>query len=143
MVSKIEVQSPYTIQRSTTMSFRFGDATRVLSVLDLHYDIQVENFYFPALAAGAKKRLVKTYPTHADAIRHALSLKSAKHVWAIVLEQDNKPLFVAQNLSCPVREMNFRRVLRIQVDRISPDTSYQARSNHWRVACDPSTSTMM
>jgi hypothetical protein len=119
------------------MSFRFGNATRVLSILDLKYEPQIQNFYFPALAAGAKKRLTRAIPQYEDAIKHALTLPSSRSVWAIIIEKDNKPLLVAQNLMCTVRNGDYRRVLRIQVDHISPDTSHLIHNSRWREVSDP------
>lgn len=113
--------------------------SRVVSVLDLDYELPIHSFYTPALRKGAVKRLIRSYPEYAECIRQALLQRNAGHVWAVVLEKDNMPVLVLRNLACNVTRSTFRRVLRVDLnEHISP----QACSNDWRQheQADPLTS---
>jgi hypothetical protein len=94
---------------------------RVVSVRDLDYQIVPQVSYHPAFYYAGMERIAQQFPNLAKEIRHAFDLNAMKSVWGIVIEYNNTPLFVAQNISRVVNSPSFRRVLRIQVN---PDYQY-------------------
>ena len=109
-------------------------SSRVISVLDLDYELPTHSFYMPCLRRGAIKRLARAYPLYARIIRQALLQRNAGHVWAIVFEKDNMPAIVLRNLACNVSRSTFRRVLRVDLNDCISDPVY---NNDWRVPACP------
>lgn len=109
---------------------------RVISVQDLSYVPSPSNAYHPLFKAAALKRLSTAYPNLAVHLAAAFSRKGHRTSWGIVIEKDNQPLLVVQNLGCVVRNNSFRRVLRIDLS----DTSvprYSTLRTLERAGCDP------
>ena len=98
------------------MAFANLYGARVQSVQDLSYPIPVHTTYFPAFKNAAKKRILKEWPTYGTVIKQAFKNSAADRTWGILLEKDGQPLLVIQNLGCVVRNNNFRRVLRINLN---------------------------
>ena len=53
-----------------------------------------------------------------EILTHVLQNKACKHAWAIVLEQDNEPLFVIRNAAFTDKQLAFRRVLLVKCDDV-------------------------
>ena len=128
------------------MSFRSAYDARVVSVRDFDYVLPVHSAFHPLFKTAAKHRLQKSYPTYANAIKQAFSNRAANGVWGILIEEDGQPMCVVQNLACAVRNMSYRRVLKINVNDHYPgnmipiDTSFLTRNSHQSVGPAPETS---
>ena len=109
---------------------------RVVSVQDLSYVPSPVNAYHPLFKAAALKRLSTAYPNLAVPLAAAFSRKAHRTSWGIVIEKDNQPLLVVQNLGRVVRNDSFRRVLRIDVNDTSAPR-YSTLRTLERAGCDP------
>lgn len=129
------------------MSFRSAYDARVVSVRDFDYAIPVHSSFHPLFKAAAKRRITKSFPAYAKALKQAFANRAATSAWGILIEEDGQPMCVVQNLACAVRNNSYRRVLKINVNDRYPsnsiiiDTSPPTRNTHWRVALGPETST--
>ncbi len=109
---------------------------RVVSVQDLPYALSPSSAYHPLCKAAALKRLSTHYPNLAVPLAAAFGRKAHRSSWGIVLEKDNQPLLVVQNLARVVRNDSFRRVLRIDLNDISVPR-YNTLRTLERAGCDP------
>ena len=109
---------------------------RVVSVQDLSYSLSPVNAYHPLFREAALKRLSAAYPNLAVPLAAAFRRKAHESSWGIVIEKDNEPLLVVQNLGRVVRNDSFRRVLRIDVNDTSAPR-YSTLRTLERAGCDP------
>ena len=108
-------------------------ASRVLSVRDIDYQLNADSAFHPATLEGGRLRLTNLLesvyhnPNDDDnkerilassILSQALSSKRARSVWAVVLESNNEPMFVVQNLACAHTSPGYRRVLRVDIDAV-------------------------
>ena len=104
----------------SNMSFRNTYNSRVVSVLDFNYELPVHSAFHPICKSAAKSRLMKAYPKYAKAIAQAFQNKASSRVWAFMIMDGDQHMCVVQNLSYNVRNADYRRVLRIDVDKNYP-----------------------
>ena len=93
---------------------------RVVSVQDYDVVLPVHSVYHPVCKTAARRRLIKAYPEYKKAIAKAFDNKAYKSSWGILIEDAGQPVCVFQNLSCVVKNMSFRRLLRINVNETYP-----------------------
>ena len=111
---------PYGLTPEQTMIFRNQYDARVVSVQDYDVVLPVHSVYHPVCKTAARRRLIKAYPAYKKAIAQAFDNKAYKSSWGIVIEDAGQPVCVFQNLSCVVKNMSFRRLLRINVNDTYP-----------------------
>lgn len=98
------------------MAFANLYSAHVQSVLDLSYPISVDSSFYPTFKKAAKQRILKQWPQYDRALKQAFSNRASNSSWGIVLEENGQPMLVIQNLACRVRNSNFRRLLRINLN---------------------------
>ncbi len=111
---------PYGLIAEQTMIFRNMYDARVVSVQDYDVVLPVHSVYHPVCKTAARRRLIKAYPEYKKAIAQAFDNKAFKSSWGILIEDAGQPVCVFQNLSCVVKNMSFRRLLRINVNDTYP-----------------------
>jgi len=85
---------------------------RVRSVRDIPYVINADTAYHPAFIEGAIERIRKNTPGKAGPrLSEALEYCVSETVWAVVVEDNGKPLYVAKNLGLSKTSLPYRRVL--------------------------------
>ena len=85
---------------------------RVRSVRDIPYVINADTTYHPAFIEGAIERIRKYATNNAEArLSEALEYCVSETVWAVVVEDKGKPLYVAKNLGLSKTTLPYRRVL--------------------------------
>lgn len=105
-------------------------ASRIVSIKDIDYELPIDTSFHPAFAKAAVERICEAFYSKKldlDADAHelftyalggALSDPASHKVWAVVLEYKQNPLFVVQNLSFTRLPMHYRRVYRVNCDRL-------------------------
>jgi hypothetical protein len=89
----------------------------VLSIRDIDYDLNPNACYHSVFRRAAMNRIMNQFndnPKLQKRIRYAMEQSRADAVWAIVIEKDNKPVYVIQNLAYTNVSPAFRRVIQIQ-----------------------------
>jgi hypothetical protein len=102
------------------MIFRNNYDARVVSVRDFDTVLTVSSVYHPLCKVAARRRLIRSYPQYAQALKQAFDNKGFKSSWGIVIQDAGQPVIVLQNLACDVKNSSFRRMLRINVDDTYP-----------------------
>jgi len=88
----------------------------VLSIRDIPYQFQTDTVYHSCTTKASAQRLLNSTPSWISrAIHHAMQQPAAKRVWAIIVEQDDQPMFVLQNTQYSLVPLAYRRVLRVRV----------------------------
>jgi len=88
--------------------------SHVLPIIDIPYDLNADSIYNSAFCNAASKRLSQqTSADISEALRSALATQASKHVWAIVIEQNQEPVYVLQNTRFTQIPYIYRRVLRV------------------------------
>jgi hypothetical protein len=100
---------------------------RVRSVRDIPYVINADTAYHPAFIVGAIERVRKQLPSKAGArLSEALEYCVSETVWAVVVEDNGKPLYVAKNLALAKTSLPYRRVLCVSFhDTSLPDSNFR------------------
>ena len=102
------------------MHFRNNYDARVVSVRDFDVILMVNSVYHPAFKVAARRRLIRSYPQYAQALKQAFNNKGFKSSWGIVIQDAGQPVLVLQNLACDVKNTSLRRLLRINVNDTYP-----------------------
>ena len=99
---------------------------------DIPYDIRPDTAYHPAFADGAIAR-IRTQSTYGERMSEALSYVVAEKVWAVIIEEEGIPLYIAQNLAFTQTSLPYRRVLCVPFH----GTSTPVGSSPTTEECDP------
>lgn len=99
------------------------NASRIVCIKSLNYEIDADiktytnNLHMHEFIHNAF--LSKYDDAHLHKIlTHVLKNKACQHVWAIVLAQDDLPLFVIRNAAFTDKQLAFRRVLLVKCDEL-------------------------
>jgi hypothetical protein len=82
---------------------------RVRSVRDIPYEIKPDTSYHPALIDSAIQRIRQT--KIGERLSEALGYCVSDKVWAVIVEDEGRPLYIAQNLAHSKTAVHYRRVL--------------------------------
>jgi hypothetical protein len=97
---------------------------RVVRFHALDYELSIDSALHPAFFPAAKRRICKSLQMvnkyYASVLNYALAHPAAKKVWAIVLEEANRPVYAVRNLGCT--ETLPHHILLVKCDTISQDT---------------------
>ena len=106
LTRNVEATTFYTYQMSA-----------VLSIRDIDYELTPNACYHSMFRQAATERILKQCrggPVLQGRIRNAMEQFRAKTVWAVVIEENNEPVYVIQNLAYTNVAPAFRRVLRVR-----------------------------
>jgi len=107
---------------STAFPQHFIMQSAVLSIRDIPYQFQTDTVYHSCTTKASAQRLVNSTPSWVSrAIRYAMQQPAAKRVWAIIVEQDEQPMFVLQNTQYSLVPLAYRRVLRVREEYLEPN----------------------
>ena len=98
--------------------------SRVLSVRDIAYEIIPNTGYHPAFLTGTRRR-IQTNMSLKEVEKRLLdvmNIPAYSKVWAVVIEENDKPVYVMKNLALSRTSLPYRRVLRVKIneDNLSP-----------------------
>jgi len=93
---------------------------RVRSIHDIPYEIKPNTAYHPALREGAIERIRTKSPVKevGERLSEALEYYVSDTVWAVIIEDKGRPLYVAQNLALARTTFPYRRVLCVPLNDI-------------------------
>lgn len=105
---------------------------RVRSVRDIPYVINADTSYHPAFIEGAIERIRKHVPSKAGArLSEALEYCVSETVWAVIVEDNGKPLYVAKNLGLSKTSLPYRRVLCVSFhDTFLPGSNFRTNEEY-------------
>jgi hypothetical protein len=97
-------------------------AVSVVSIRDIPYSFQTHGVYHSATTrVSGQRHLTSSTGRISRAIQHALQQPAAKHVWGIIVETDDQPMFVLQNTQYSLVPLVYRRVLRVREEYLDPN----------------------
>lgn len=108
---------------------------RVRSIHDIPYEIKPNTAFHPALREGAIERIRTKSPIKeiGERLSEALEYYVSDTVWAVIIEDQGRPLYVAQNLALSRTTLPYRRVLCVQLN----DTYSQVDNTLMTAEYDP------
>lgn len=101
---------------------------QVLSIRDIPYEIVPNTAFHPLLLEGAMSRICKDFQTISDFaspnfqemldyhLPKILKNPKLRHVWALILEFRQEPVYVVRNLLHTNTTLLYRRVLVVNLD---------------------------
>ena len=95
------------------------DASRVVSLKAIDYEVPANTTFHTAMFIAARDRILREQKGRlANILFHIFNNPAARTVWAIVLQQNNDPLYVIRNIAYTGTSLPYRRILLVKCDGI-------------------------